>query len=51
MGVVSCLGLSEPAYCQSYGAEKCTDVAVSVHEEHVQVVSSCKAQEEIYVDQ
>ena len=32
-------------------AENCTDVTVSVHEEHMQVVSSCKAQQEIFVDQ
>ena len=51
MGVVSCLNSSEPADCQSYKAESCTDVTVSVHKEHMQVVSSCKAQEEIYVDQ
>ena len=51
MGVVSCLGSSEPADCQSYKAEKCTDVTVSVQKEHMQVVNSCKAQEEIYMDQ
>ena len=51
MAVVSCLGSSEPADCQSYKAEKCTDVTVSVHKEHMQVVNSCKAQEEIYMDQ
>ena len=51
MGVVSCLGSSEPAECQSYKAEKCTDVTVSVHKEHMQAVNSCKAQEEIYMDQ
>ena len=51
MGVVSCLGSSEPADCQSYEAENCTDVTVFVLEEHMQVVSSCKAQDEIYVDQ
>ena len=48
---MSCFGSSEPADCQSYEAENCTDVTVSVHEEHMQVVSSCKAQVEIYVDQ
>ena len=41
MGVVSCLSLSECADCQSYKAEKCTDVTVSVHKEHMQVVNSC----------
>ena len=51
MGLVSCLGSSEPADCQSHKAEKCTDVTVSVHKEHMQVVNSCKAQEEIYMDQ
>ena len=51
MGVVSCLGLSEPADCQSYEAENCTDVTVLVHKEHMLVVNSCKAQEEIYMDQ
>ena len=51
MGVVSCLGPSEPAGCQSCKAEKCTDVTVSVHKEHMQVVNSCKNQEEIYMDQ
>ena len=51
MGVVSCFGSSEPADCQSWEAENCTDVTVSVHKEHMQVVSSCKAPEEIYVDQ
>ena len=51
MAVVSCFGSSEPADCQSYEAENCTDVTVSVHKEHMLVVSSCKAQEEIYVDQ
>ena len=50
MGVVSCLGSIKPADCQSYKAEKCTDVAVSVHKEHMQVVNSCKAQEEINMD-
>ena len=42
-GVVSCLGSSEPADCQSYEAETCTDVSVLVHNEHMQVVNSCKA--------
>ena len=42
--------LNEPADCQSR-AEHCTDVTVSVHEGHMQVVSSCNAQEEIYVGQ
>ena len=28
MGVVSCLGSSEPADCQNYKAENCTDVTV-----------------------
>ena len=51
MGVVSCLDSSEPADCKSYEAENCTDATVSVHKEHMEVVSSCKAQEEIYVDQ
>ena len=51
MGVVSCLGSSEPADCQDYEAKKSTDVTVSVHKEHMQVVNSCKAQEEIYMDQ
>ena len=51
MGVVSCLDLSEPADCQSFGAENYTDVTVSVRNEHMQVVGSCKAQEEICVDQ
>ena len=51
MGVVSCLGSSEPADCQSYNAENCTDVTVSVHKEHMQVVNSRKAQEEVYIDQ
>ena len=51
MGVVTCFGSSEPADCQSCEAENCTDVTVSVHKEHMQVVSSCKAQEEIHVDQ
>ena len=51
MGVVSCLGSSESADCQSCKAERCTDVTVSVHKEHMQVVNSCKAQEEIYMDQ
>ena len=31
MGVVSCLGSRQPADCQSYKAENCTDVTVSVH--------------------
>ena len=47
MGAVSCLDSSEPADCQSYEAEK-------LHGRHsvsAQVVNSCKAQEEIYVDQ
>ena len=51
MGIVSCLGSSDPADCQSYKAENCTDVAVSVHKEHMQMVNSCKVEEEIYVDQ
>ena len=51
VGVVSCFGSSESADCQSYKAENCTDVIVSVHKEHMQVVNSCKAQEEIYMDQ
>ena len=51
VGVVSCFGSSEPADCQSYKAENCTDVTVSVHKKHMQVVNSCKAQEEIYMDQ
>ena len=41
MGIVSCLGSSEPADCQSYKAGKCTDVTVSVHKKHMQVVNSC----------
>ena len=51
VGVVSCLGSTEPADCQNHRAENCTDVAVSVHKEHMQVVSSCRAQEEVYMDQ
>ena len=51
MGVVSCLGSSEPAECHSCKAEKCTDVTVSVHKEHMQAVNSRNAQEEIYMDQ
>ena len=51
MGVVSCLGSSEPTDRQSYGTENCTDVMVLVHKEHMQVVNSCKAQEVIYIDQ
>ena len=51
MGVVSCLGSNTPADCQSYKAGNCTDVTVSVHKEHLQVVNSCKAQEEIHMDQ
>ena len=51
VGVVSCVGSSEPADCQSYKAEDCTDVTVSVHKEHMQMLNSCKAQEEIYMDQ
>ena len=47
MGVVRCLGSSEPADCQSYKAEKCTDITVPVCGRHTQVASSCKAQEEI----
>ena len=50
VGAVSCLDSSEPADCQSYKAENCTDVTVSVRKEHMQVVNSCKAQEEIYLD-
>ena len=50
VGVVSCFGSSEPADCQSYKAENCTDVTVSVHVEHMQEVSSCRTQEEIYMD-
>ena len=51
MGVVSCLGSSEPADCQSHEAEKCTDITVPVRERHTPVVSSCRAQEETYMDQ
>ena len=51
MGVVSCLGSSEPADCQSHEAGNCTDVTVSVYKEHMQVVNSCNAQEEIHMDQ
>ena len=51
VGVVSRLSWSEPADRQNYKAEHCTDVTVSVHEKHMQVVSSCKAREEIHVDQ
>ena len=51
MVVVSCLGSSEPADCQSCEAEKCTDITVPVRERHTRVVSSCRAQEEIYMDQ
>ena len=51
MGVGSCLGSSEPVDFQSYEAKNCTDVTVLVHKEHMQVVNSCKAQEEIYMDQ
>ena len=51
MGVVSCLGSSELAHRQHYEAKKCTDITVPVRERHTQVVSSCKAQEEIHVDQ
>ena len=43
-------GLSEVKSSTSE-LEKCTDVTVSVHKEHMQVVNSCKAQEEIYMDQ
>ena len=43
MGVVSCLGSSEPAHRQDYEAKKCTDITVPVHERHTQVVSSCRA--------
>ena len=42
-GVVSCLSSSEPADCQNYKSENCTDVTVSVHKEHMLAVSSCKA--------
>ena len=51
MGVVSCLRSSEPADCQSYKAEYGTDVTVSVHKLHMQMVNSCKDQEEIHMDQ
>ena len=51
MGVVSCLGSSELAHRQDYEAKKCTDITVPVRERDTQVVSSCKAQEEIYMDQ
>ena len=51
MGAVSCLDSSEPAECQSYKAENCTNVTVSVHKKHMQVVNSCRAQEEIYMGQ
>ena len=50
-GVVSCLGSSEPADCQSYEAENCTDVTVPVRKVYMQVVNACKAQEDIYMDQ
>ena len=51
VGVVPCLGSSEVAHRQDYEAKRCTDITAPVHKEHTQVVSSCKAQEEIYVDQ
>ena len=51
MGVVTRLSWSEPAGCQNYKAENCTDVTVLVHKEHMLAVSSCRAQEEIYMDQ
>ena len=40
VGVVSCLGSSKPADCQSCEAENCTDVTVLAHKEHMQVVNS-----------
>ena len=51
MGVVSRASWSEPADCQNYKAENCTDVTVSANKEHMLAVNSFRAQEEIYMDQ
>ena len=50
-GVVSCFGPSELAHRQDFEAKKCTDITVPVRVRHTQVVSSCGAKEEIYMDQ
>ena len=43
--VASCVGPRGLAHYQNYRVEKCTDITVSVCEEHTQVVSSCATRE------